>query len=138
MDNTITLVGNVVSDPELRIVGDGVCLARLRVASSTRFRDRATGEWRDGSTLFVTVTCWRKLAENVSSSLAKGLPVIVVGRLSARTYEADGQRRTVYEVDAVAIGPDLARASASVERTGHGRDGVEELEPVDAVLAQVA
>jgi single-strand DNA-binding protein len=116
-DTPITIVGNLVDDPELRFTPSGQPVARFRVASTPRFRDNATGEWRDGDSLFLTCNVWRQAAENVAESLTRGMRVIVSGRLRQRSYETkEGEKRTVYEVEADEVGPSLRNASAKVNR----------------------
>ena len=116
-DTQITVVGNLVADPRLSHTKEGHAVASFRVASTPRRFDRAVGEWRDGDTLFANVTCWRGLAENVQSSLRKGHAVVVIGRLSVRPYETrEGEKRQSVDIDALAVGPDLARAIADVRR----------------------
>jgi single-strand DNA-binding protein len=117
-DQHITIVGNLVAEPRISYVRDGVPVASFRIASNRRRFDRSTGEWRDGDTLYATVTCWRGLAENVAASLRKGQSVIVTGRLSVRDYETkDGDKRQSVEIDAVAVGADLSRVVVFTKRT---------------------
>jgi single-strand DNA-binding protein len=116
-DTQITIVGNLVDDPELRFTPAGQPVARFRVASTPRFRDNATGEWKDGDSLFLTCNVWRQAAENVAESLQRGMRVIVSGRLRQRSYETkEGEKRTVYEVEVDDVGPSLRSASAKVNR----------------------
>jgi single-strand DNA-binding protein len=116
-DTQITIVGNLVDDPELRFTPAGQPVARFRVASTPRFRDNASGEWKDGDSLFLTCNVWRQAAENVAESLQRGMRVIVSGRLRQRTYETkEGEKRTVYEVEVDEVGPSLRNASAKVNR----------------------
>ncbi len=126
-DTQITIVGNLVDDPELRFTPAGQPVARFRVASTPRFRDNATGEWKDGDSLFLTCNVWRQAAENVAESLQRGMRVIVSGRLRQRSYETkEGEKRTVYEVEVDDVGPSLRNASAKVNRvarTGGGQGG---------------
>ena len=113
---TMTLIGNLTRDPELKFTGSGDALLKLSVACNDRKRD-ANGNWSDGDTTFLDVTAWRKLAENAAESLTKGDTVIVVGRFKSRSYEAtDGTKRTAYDVEAQHIGPDLNRAIAKASR----------------------
>jgi single-strand DNA-binding protein len=120
-DTQVTVVGNLVAEPRLAFTKDGQAVASFRIASTPRRFDRTAGEWKDGDTLFTSVTCWRALAENVSASLKKGASVIVLGRLSVRPYETrDGDKRVSVDIDAVAIGPDLGRAIALVKRAERG------------------
>ena len=116
-DTPITIAGNLVEDPELRFTPAGQAVARFRVASTPRFRDNTTGEWRDGDSLFLTCNAWRQSAENVAESLTRGMRVIVSGRLRQRSYETkEGEKRTVYEVEVDDVGPSLRNASAKVNR----------------------
>jgi single-strand DNA-binding protein len=116
-DTQITIAGNLVEDPELRFTPAGQPVARFRVASTPRFRDNATGEWKDGDSLFLTCNVWRQAAENVAESLTRGMRVIVSGRLRQRSYETrEGEKRTVYEVEVDDVGPSLRNASAKVNR----------------------
>ena len=113
----ITLVGNLVADPELRFTPSGVAAASLRLAITPRQRDNSTGEWRDGETVWLNGTVWRQYAENVAESLSKGMRVMVIGRLKQRSYETkEGEKRTVYEIDIDDIGPALRNATAKVTR----------------------
>jgi single-strand DNA-binding protein len=117
LDTYITVVGNLVADPRLIETDGRPPMASFRVASTPRRYDRAAGEWRDGETLFTSVTCWRGLAENVALSLKKGQSVIVHGRLMKRGYETkSGEHRESVDIDALAVGPDLSRAAAVVKR----------------------
>jgi single-strand DNA-binding protein len=124
-DTQITIAGNLVEDPELRFTPSGQPVARFRVASTPRFRDNATGEWKDGDSLFLTCNVWRQAAENVAESLTRGMRVIVSGRLRQRSYETrEGEKRTVYEVEVDDVGPSLRNASAKVNRVARsGGDG---------------
>lgn len=115
-ETTITLVGHMVDDAEVRFTPSGVAVANFRVASTPRTFDKQAGEWRDGETLFLTCTVWKQYAENVGSSLHKGDRVIVQGNLKQRSYEKDGQKRTVFEVDVLEVGPALRSASAKVSK----------------------
>ena len=124
-DTQITIAGNLVDDPELRFTPTGQPVARFRVASTPRFRDNATGEWKDGDSLFLTCNVWRQAAENVAETLTRGMRVIVSGRLRQRSYETkEGEKRTVYEVEVDDVGPSLRNASAKVNRVARsGGDG---------------
>ena len=116
-----TITGNLTADPELRFTPAGVPVANFTVASTPRTFDRQSGEWKDGEPIFMAVTAWRALAENAAESLAKGMRVIVAGRLRARTFETrDGDRRTVIEMDADDFGPSLMYATAKVARRSNG------------------
>lgn len=116
-DTQITIAGNLVDDPELRFTPAGQPVARFRIASTPRFRDNTTGEWKDGDSLFLTCNVWRQAAENVAESLTRGMRVIVSGRLRQRSYETkEGEKRTVYEIEADEVGPSLKSASAKVTK----------------------
>ena len=116
-DTPITVVGNLVADPELRFTASGQPVATFRIASTPRFMDKATNEWKDGDSLFLTCNVWRQAAENVAESLQRGMRVIVTGRLKQRNYETkEGEKRTVYEVEVDDVGPSLRNASAKVAR----------------------
>jgi single-strand DNA-binding protein len=120
-ETVITIVGNLVDDPELRFTPSGVAVAKFRIASTPRVFDKQTNEWKDGESLFLTCSVWRKAAENVAESLARGVRVIVQGRLKQRSYEDKEQvKRTVYEIDVDEVGPTLARATAKVEKNQAG------------------
>jgi single-strand DNA-binding protein len=120
-ETVITVVGNLVDDPELRFTQAGAAVAKFRIASTPRVFNREANEWKDGDALFLTCSVWRQAAENVAESLAKGVRVIVQGRLKQRSYE-DGQgvKRTVYELDVDEVGPTLARATAKVTKNPAG------------------
>jgi single-strand DNA-binding protein len=123
-DTVITLVGNLVDDPELRFTPSGAAVAKFRMASTPRFLDKQTNEWKDGESLFLSVNVWRQAAENVAESLQRGMRVIVQGRLKQRSYETkEGEKRTVYEVEADEVGPSLRNASAKVTKTQRGGGG---------------
>jgi single-strand DNA-binding protein len=123
-DTQITIAGNLVDDPELRFTPAGQPVARFRVASTPRFRDNASGEWKDGDSLFLTCNVWRQAAENVAESLTRGMRVIVSGRLRQRSYETkEGEKRTVYEVEVDDVGPSLRNASAKVNRIARSGAG---------------
>jgi single-strand DNA-binding protein len=120
-DTQVTVVGNLVADPRLNFTRDGQPVASFRLASTPRRFDRASSEWRDGDTLYANVTCWRGLAENVAATLKKGQSAIVIGRLSVRPYETkEGEKRQSVDIDALAVGPELARAIAVVKRAERG------------------
>jgi single-strand DNA-binding protein len=126
-DTQITIVGNLVDDPQLRYTPTGNAVANFRVASTPRFLDKATNEWKDGDSLFLTCNVWRQPAENVAESLQRGMRVIVSGRLRQRSYETkEGEKRTVYEIEVDEVGPSLRNASAKVtrsQRSGAGGGG---------------
>jgi single-strand DNA-binding protein len=125
-DTQITIIGNLVADPELRFTPSGQPVAQFRVASTPRIYQN--GEWKDGDSLFLTCNVWRQAAENVAESLQRGMRVIVSGRLKQRSYETkEGEKRTVYEVEVDDVGPSLRNASAKVNRAqrsgGQGSGG---------------
>ena len=126
-ETTITVIGNLTDDPELRFTPSGAAVAKFRVASTPRTLDRASGEWRDGEPLFLSCTVWRQAAENVAESLQRGARVIVSGRLRQRSYETrEGEKRTVIELEVDEIGPSLRYATAKVQkmaRSGGGGGG---------------
>ncbi|MFT3835207.1 MAG: single-stranded DNA-binding protein [Micropruina sp.] len=120
-ETTITLVGNLTADPELRFTPSGAAVANFTVASTPRTFDRQTQEWKDGDAMFLNCSVWRQAAENVAESLTKGMRVVVQGRLKSRSYETrEGERRTVFEVDVDEVGPSLRYASAKVTRSSGG------------------
>ena len=124
-DTAITIAGNLVDDPELRFTPAGQPVARFRVASTPRYLDKHTNEWKDGDSLFLTCNVWRQAAENVAESLTRGMRVIVSGRLRQRSYETkEGEKRTVYEVEVDDVGPSLRNASTKVNKVARsGGDG---------------
>ena len=126
-DTQITIVGNLVGDPELRYTPTGQAVANFRVASTPRFLDKTTNEWKDGDSLFLSCNVWRQAAENVAESLQRGMRVIVSGRLRQRSYETrEGEKRSVYEIEVDEVGPSLRNASAKVvksNRSGGGQGG---------------
>ena len=126
-DTTITLIGNLVDDPELRFTPSGAAVAKFRVASTPRYLDKQTNEWKDGESLFLQCQIWRQAAENCAESLTKGMRVILSGRLKQRSYETkEGEKRTVFEVEVDEVGPSLRNATAKVtkaQRTGGSGGG---------------
>ncbi|MEU0524866.1 single-stranded DNA-binding protein [Streptomyces niveus] len=124
-ETVITVVGNLVDDPELRFTPSGAAVAKFRVASTPRIFDKQTNEWKDGDGLFLTCSVWRQAAENVAESLQRGMRVVVQGRLKQRSYEdREGVKRTVYELDVEEVGPSLKTATAKVTKTtGRGGQG---------------
>jgi single-strand DNA-binding protein len=115
-DTYITIVGNVVDAPRLRQTSAGVPVASFRIASTSRHFDREAGHWTDHERLFATVTCWRALAQNASQSLKKGQPVVATGRFYSREYVKDEISRMSYELDAIAVGHDLARGTSEFSK----------------------
>ena len=123
-DTVITLVGNLVDDPELRFTPSGAAVAKFRIASTPRYMDKQTNEWKDGESLFLTCNVWRQAAENAAESLQRGMRVIVQGRLKQRSYETrEGEKRTVYEVEVDEVGPSLKNATAKVTKAARGGAG---------------
>jgi len=111
-DTYLTIVGNAVDDPKMRTTGAGIPVASFRIASTSRRLNHETKTWEDHERLFATVTCWRALAQNVATSLKKGQPVVVTGRFYSREYVKDEISRMSYELDAIAVGHDLARGTS--------------------------
>ncbi len=124
---TLTVVGHLTDDPELRFTPNGHAVAKFRVASTPRFFDKTTNEWKDGDALFLSCTVWRQAAENVAESLQRGARVVVTGRLQQRTYETkEGEKRTVLDLQVDEVGPSLRYATAKVQkmsRSGGGSSG---------------
>jgi single-strand DNA-binding protein len=116
-ETTITVIGNLTDDPELRFTPSGAAVAKFRIASTPRTLDRQSGEWKDGEPLFLQCSVWRQVAENVAESLQRGARVIVSGRLRQRSYETrEGEKRTVIELEVDEIGPSLRYATAKVQK----------------------
>jgi single-strand DNA-binding protein len=129
MEIYMTVQGNLTADPVGRTTANGASMANFRVASNTRRFDKESGEFRDGDTTYIGVTCWRVLAGNVLASLRKGDSVVVFGKFIQRSYETkEGEPRTVYEIDALAVGPDLNRWAADLRRPSRAAEP--EAEPV--------
>jgi single-strand DNA-binding protein len=123
-DVTITVIGNLTNDPELRFTPSGAAVARFTVASTPRILDRQTNEWKDGDPLFLSCNIWRQAAENVAESLQKGARVIVSGRLRQRSYETrEGEKRTVMELEVDEVGPSLRYATAKVQKMQRSSGG---------------
>lgn len=123
-DTIITVVGNLTDDPELRFTSSGAAVANFTVASTPRFFDKNTNDWKDGDALFLRCSIWRQAAENVAETLTKGARVIVQGRLKQRSYETrEGEKRTVYELDVDEVGPSLKYATAKVVKVTRGGGG---------------
>jgi single-strand DNA-binding protein len=123
-ETVITVVGNLVDDPELRFTPSGAAVANFRIASTPRTFDRQTNEWKDGDALFLSCSVWRQAAENVAESLQRGMRVVVQGRLKQRSYETrEGEKRTVVELEVDEVGPSLAFATAKVTRASRSGGG---------------
>jgi len=112
----VTIVGNLTGDPELRFTPSGAAVANFTVASTPRTFDRQSNEWKEGETLFMRCSIWRDPAENVAESLTRGMRVIVNGRIKSRSYEKDGVKHTVIEMDVDEVGPSLRYANAKVNK----------------------
>lgn len=125
-ENSVTLVGNLTDDPELRFTAQGAAVANFRIAVSKRIRDPQTNEWKDGDTSFFRINVWRQLAENVAESLARGTRVIVTGTLKMRQWETqEGEKRSVVEVEATEVGPSLKWATAKMEKNSRQSGGAQ-------------
>ena len=115
-ENSVTLVGNLTDDPELRYTPNGAAVCKFRIAVNRRIPD-GSGGWKDGEASYFSVNCWRGLAENVAETLTRGTRVVVAGRLQYRAWEnQDGDKRSAVEVEADEIGPSLKWATARIER----------------------
>lgn len=116
-DTNITVIGNLVADPELRFTPAGAAVANFRVASTPRRFNSQTNQWEDGEAMFLTCNVWRQAAENVAETLTKGMRIIVTGRLKQRSFQTrEGENRTVFEIDVDEVGPSLRYATAQVNR----------------------
>ncbi len=116
-ETTITMVGNLTDDPELRFLPNGTAMVKFTVASTPRLLDRESGQWKDGDPLFLTCTAWRDTAEHIAESLAKGTRVIVSGRLRLSRWETEeGEKRSAYGLDVDEMGPSLRFATAAVKK----------------------
>jgi single-strand DNA-binding protein len=113
----VTVVGNAVDAPTRRALENGTSVCNFRVASTARRFDKEAGHWADGDSLYLKVTCWRQLADNVDASVRKGDPVVVVGRIFTRPYDRGGEKRSSYEMEAVSVGHDLARGISDFQRS---------------------
>ncbi|ORT47185.1 single-stranded DNA-binding protein [Frankia sp. KB5] len=123
-ETTITVIGNLTADPELKFTPNAVAVTSFTVASTPRTLDRQTGKWVDAEPLFLRCSLWRQAAENAVESLTKGARVIVTGRLKQRSFETrEGEKRTVFELDVDEIGPSLKFATARVTRAARGTAG---------------
>ena len=124
-ETTLTIIGNLTQDPELRFTPSGAAVANFTVASTPRTFDRQSNEWKDGETLFMRCSVWREAAENVAESLQRGMRVVVTGRLVSRSWEdkESGQKRSVMEMQVDEVGPSLRYATAKVNKTQRGGGG---------------
>jgi single-strand DNA-binding protein len=124
-ETTLTVVGNLTADPELRYTSNGLPVANFTIASTPRTFDRQANEWKDGDALFLRASVWREFAEHVAGSLTKGTRVIATGRLIQRTYkDREGNERTGFELEVDEIGPSLKYATAQVTRATAGSSRV--------------
>lgn len=122
-DTTMTIVGNLTADPELKFTPNGFAVVELTIAATPRTFDRNTNEWKDGETLFLRASAWRDFAQNIATSLTKGTRVVATGKLRQRNFETkEGERRSVIELDLDEIGPSLKYAKAQVTRATSGGD----------------
>jgi single-strand DNA-binding protein len=120
-ETSVTVVGNLTADPELRFTPSGAAVTSFTIASTPRTLDRQTNEWKDGEALFLRCSIWRQAAENVAESLQRGARIVVVGRLKQRSFETrEGEKRTVIELDVDEVGPSLKYATAKVTRAQRG------------------
>lgn len=123
-ETVITVVGNLVDDPELRFTPSGAAVANFRIASTPRTFDKQSNEWKDGDALFLSCSVWRQAAENVAESLQRGMRVVVQGRLKSRQYETrEGEKRTVFEIEVEEVGPSLKYATAKISKTSRSGSG---------------
>ena len=122
-ETVITVIGNLTNDPELRFTPSGAAVANFTVASTPRSFDKNANEWKDGETLFMRCSVWRDAAENVAESLQRGSRVLVTGRLRSRSYDKDGDKRTVVELDVDEVGPSLKYATVKIAKTSPGGGG---------------
>jgi single-strand DNA-binding protein len=123
-ETTLTITGNLVDDPELRFTPSGQPVAKFRIASTPRYFDKQANAWKDGESLFLTVSVWRQAAENVAESMTRGTRAIVTGRLRQRSYETkESEKRTVYELEADEVGVSLRNATAKVTKAARASGG---------------
>lgn len=120
-DVPVTIVGNLGGDVDMRYTPSGQAVCSFSVGSTPRYMDKTTNEWKDGTTVWLRCNVWRQAAENCAETLTKGMRVIVTGRLKQRSYEKDGDKRTVYELEADEVGPSLKNASAKVSKSERSR-----------------
>lgn len=132
-DTPITIVGNLVADPELRFIPSGAAVTNFRVATTPRVYNRDTNQFEDGDAVFLTCNAWRDMAENIAETLTKGMRVIVTGNLKQRSFQTkEGDNRTVYEIDVAEAGPSLRYATAQInraDRQGNGQQGGQQTGP---------
>ncbi|GAB1693433.1 single-stranded DNA-binding protein [Krasilnikovia sp. M28-CT-15] len=131
-ETQVTVVGNMVADPELRFLENGTGMVKFTVASTPRTLDRQTGQWKDGDPLFLTCTAWRDMAEHIAESLTKGTRVIVTGRLKLSRWETElGEKRSAYGLDVDEVGPSLRWAQVKVNRMTRTKNGGDGFTPAD-------
>ena len=139
-ETLITVIGNLTADPEMRFTTNGAAVANFTIASTPKTFDRQTNEFKDGDPLFLRSSVWREQAENVAETLTKGMRVIAQGYLKQRSYDKDGEKRTVYELEVQEVGPALRFASAKVTRTnrsgGNGGHGTQSQPPQQSAPQQ--
>lgn len=136
-ETPITIVGNVVAEPELRFTPAGAAVCNFRVASTPRTYNKQTNQWEDGEAMFLTCNAWKQLGENTAESLAKGMRVIVTGRLKQRSFQTrEGEKRTAFEIDVEEVGPSVRYATAQVNR--NPRDGGQQSNTQQAPTQQQA
>ena len=111
-DTILTIIGNLTAEPDLKFLPNGTAVANFTIASTPRTYDKSSNEWKDGEALFIRCSVWREYAENVAESLTRGSRVVATGKLSARSYEKDGNKHTSYELAVEEIGPALRYAVA--------------------------
>ena len=123
-ETTVTVVGNLTAEPDLRFLSSGAAMCKFTVASTSRVLDQESGQWKDGEPLFLRCTAWRDLAEHAAESLAKGMRVVVVGRLRQSQWETDeGAKRSAIGLEVEEVGPSLRFATAKVNRMSRTRNG---------------
>lgn len=122
-ETMVTVVGNVVDSPQRRVLESGVSVTSFRVAATAKRFDRQSGEWTDREPFYVKVNCWRALADNVARSLVRGDPVLLSGRVYTREWEKDGQRRSAWEMEAEAVGPNLRWGQSEFTRLRRRAEG---------------
>ncbi|MER7172630.1 single-stranded DNA-binding protein [Streptomyces mesophilus] len=124
-DTTITIVGNLASDPELRFTPAGAALVKFSVASTPRSYDKNSGQWKDGTAMFMRCTAWRDIAQHIADTLTKGMRVVVTGRLRQHDWQTpEGEKRSMLALEVDDIGPSLRFATAKVERIARTTNSV--------------
>ncbi|MFF3067153.1 single-stranded DNA-binding protein [Kitasatospora sp. NPDC057936] len=116
-ETPITVVGNLTDDPKLQFTAQGVAMARFTIASTPRAYDKASGQWKDGTALFLRATAWREMAEHITESLTRGMRVVVTGRLVQHNWQTEqGENRSMLGLDVDEVGPSLRFAIAKVTK----------------------